>query len=66
MSTPIDSPWCRRCRSSSGSDGSARTGPGMFRPWREATAPPTSISHATSQASTSTSVTRRRTEPSAR
>ena len=35
----------RTCsRSSSGTDGSAAASPGMLRPWREATAPPTSTS----------------------
>ena len=38
----------------------------MFSPWREATAPPTSISTSTSPAPVRTSITRRRTEPSAR
>ena len=43
-STPICSPVCTCLRSSSGTDGSDAASPGMFRPWREATAPPTSTS----------------------
>ena len=42
MSTPIRSPVRTCSRSSSGTDGSAAVSPGMFRPWREATAPPIS------------------------
>ena len=66
MSTPIDSPWRSSSRSSSGTDGSDSTGPGMFSPWREATAPPTSTSTSTSRSRARTSTTRSRTEPSAR
>ena len=42
MSTPIRSPVRTCSRSSSGTAGSAAVSPGMFRPWREATAPPIS------------------------
>ena len=43
-STPIFSPVSRWWKSSSGTDGSAAVSPGMLRPWREATEPPTSTS----------------------
>ncbi len=57
----------RRCsRSSSGTAGSDAASPGMFRPWREATAPPVSISVSTSPSASRTPVTRIRTAPSAR
>ena len=43
-STPIRSPVRTWSRSSSGTEGSAAVSPGMLRPWREATLPPTSTS----------------------
>ena len=49
MSTPMRRPASRWAKSSSGTDGSSSAGPGMFRPWREATVPPTSTSASTSQ-----------------
>ncbi len=66
MSTPIDSPWCSSFRSSSGTEGSSSIGPGMFRPWREATVPPTSTWTSTSPCSARVLSTLRRIEPSAR
>ena len=66
MSTPIRSPVRTCSRSSSGTDGSAAVSPGMFRPWRDATAPPISTTASISPESARTSVTRRRTAPSAR
>ena len=65
-STPISSPVCTCLRSSSGTEGSAAASPGMLRPWREATAPPTSTSASISPSPGRVAVTRRRTAPSAR
>ena len=65
-STPIFSPTARCARSSSGTVASWSSGPGMFSPWREATAPPISTSALISIASSSTAYTRSRTAPSAR
>ena len=66
MSTPIRSPVRTCSRSSSGTAGSAAVSPGMFRPWREATAPPISTTASISPESGRTSLIRSRTAPSAR
>ena len=65
-STPIRSPVRTCSRSSWGTAGSAAVSPGMFRPWREATAPPISTTASISPSPGRTAVTRRRTAPSAR
>ena len=65
-STPMSSPARSICRSPSGTDGRISVSPGMLSPWREATAPPNSTSQSNSPFSLRTSVTRSRTEPSAR
>ena len=66
MSTPISMPARRCSRSSSGTAGRMSSGPGMFRPWREATVPPTSTRASISPSPPRTAVVRRRTAPSAR
>ena len=65
-STPIDSPKRSMSRSSSGTAASPRVEPGMFRPWRVATVPPTSTSVSISPSPPRTTLTRRRIAPSAR
>ncbi len=65
-STPIFSPVSRWRKSSSGTDGSAAVSPGMFRPWREATAPPTSTVASISPSPGRVAWIRSRTVPSAR
>ena len=65
-STPIDSPKRRPSRSSSGRVGRSVSSPGTFRPWREATVPPTSTAASISPSSGRTAVARRRIDPSAR
>ena len=65
-STPIRSPVRTCSRSSSGTAGSAAASPGMFRPWRLATAPPISTSASISPSPGRVAVTRSRTAPSAR
>jgi hypothetical protein len=66
MSTPISAPARRCSRSSSGTAGSRSVGPGMFKPCRDATVPPTSTSASTSPTPERTPWTRSRTAPSAR
>ena len=49
-----------------GTAGSSITGPGMLRPWREATVPPISTSASSSPSAGRVAMTRRRIAPSAR
>ena len=49
-----------------GHRGQLSAGPGMFRPWREATVPPTSTRASISPSPPRTAVVRSRTAPSAR